>query len=679
MTIFQSSTPSLHYRPEIDGLRAIAIIAVVGFHLFPELIKGGFVGVDVFFVISGFLISSILFKEMDNKHFSFINFYARRIKRLFPALIIVFLIFYIYGWFVLLGDEFALLGKHIYYGSSFLANVALWKEAGYFDVAGGSKPFLHLWSLSIEEQYYLIWPLLLYCFAKTKQKKYMGWFILLLCVISFAINASFAMDILFQKKLPTLTFYTPPARFWELMIGSALAYISYFKSTALNVQFNVLQNKCIRWNVISPQNLCSFIGFCLIFIAIAKFDSNNLYPGALALLPTVGAFLIILAGNSSWFSKKILSNRHLVFIGLISYPLYLLHWPFIAFVKIIHPSSFNLTSVKMTILIISVFLSFVIYRWLEKPIRLSSNKVTLFLVIVMLALGMHAHKSYKKEFLPSIAKKPEAQQVMQALGDWEYPGKLIPFKFKGFTFYKQASGQETVLFMGDSNLQQYAPRITRLFEEKNKRLKSAIFATKPSWPPIPNLYSPNYPAYKGMMDAVLALTQDPKVTDVVIGANWFGYTTSQTLYYHEKNGVHHDLNKGSIGLTEAFDDLKQMIQTMVSHGKRVYLISNMPTGGEYDPKSRFVERDFFGRWKFDSKQGNKAAWMAYSKDLKSLLQTIAKESGATFLNPEDFLCNNSECTVSTDRGDPIYMDGAHLRPGYVKDNVTFLDPILLKD
>lgn len=675
--ITNHSTPSLHYRSEIDGLRAIAIMAVVGFHFFPELIRGGFVGVDVFFVISGFLISSIIFREMESQQFSFINFYSRRIKRLFPALLTVFLIFYTYGWFVLLGDEFALLGKHIYYGSSFIANVGLWKEAGYFDVEGGLKPFLHLWSLSIEEQYYFVWPLLLYGFAKTKRKKYLGWFILALCVISFSISASFAMDVLFRKKLPTLTFYTPPARFWELMIGSLLAYISCFKSAELDGFFENLQHRFLKQNIISIHSLCCFVGICLISFAIATFDSQDLYPGWLALFPTLGAFFIILAGNKTWISTRLLSHRSLVYIGLISYPLYLLHWPFIAFTKIIHPSAFNLNSVKFSLLIISVFLAFLIYRWFEKPIRSGSNRTALVLLAAMLMLGVHAHKTYKKQFLPAVAKKPGVQQIMQAFGEWEYPGKLTPLKFKGFTFYEQKSGREKVIFLGDSNMQQYAPRITRLFEQEGNRVKSAIFATKPSWPPIPHLQSTAYPAYEGMMEAVLALIQDPNVTDVVIGAQWFGYFGGSSSYYYEKDGIHYPLDKGSEGETKACQDLTHMIQEMIEHGKHVYLLSNIPVGRDYDPKSRFAKRDFLGRWELTPKQGNKEEWSLYSQDIRSLLQTIAQNSGAKLLNPEDFLCDDKECAATTANGDPIYMDSIHLRPTYVKENATFLDSIML--
>ena len=149
------------YRPDIDGLRAIAVLSVVCFHAFPDLLKGGFIGVDIFFVISGFLISTIIFENLDKGTFSFSEFYSRRIKRIFPALLLVLIACYSFGWFALLADEHKQLGKHIAAGAGFVSNFVFWNESGYFDNAAETKPLLHLWTLGIEEQFYIIWPLLL--------------------------------------------------------------------------------------------------------------------------------------------------------------------------------------------------------------------------------------------------------------------------------------------------------------------------------------------------------------------------------------------------------------------------------------------------------------------------------------------------------------------------------------
>jgi peptidoglycan/LPS O-acetylase OafA/YrhL len=156
------------YRPDIDGLRAIAVLSVVLFHGFPQIFKGGFIGVDIFFVLSGYLISRIIFEQLNQGRFNFFDFYSRRIKRIFPVLLIVLVAVYIVGWFTLLADEYSQLGQHIAAGTAFISNFVLWGEAGYFDNSAHTKPLLHLWSLGIEEQFYIVWPLLLWLASKLR-------------------------------------------------------------------------------------------------------------------------------------------------------------------------------------------------------------------------------------------------------------------------------------------------------------------------------------------------------------------------------------------------------------------------------------------------------------------------------------------------------------------------------
>ena len=198
----------LKYRSDIDGLRAIAVLTVVLFHAFPEWISGGFIGVDIFFVISGYLISSMLFENIDNGTFSFYDFYSRRIRRIFPALLIVLPSLYLFGWFTLFEDEFIQLGKHMVGGASFLSNFFLWNESGYFDNIADTKPLLHLWSLGIEEQFYIVWPIFL-CFTWKNRNNFLT-IILLIALMSFIIN------ITMVYTNPVGAFYSPLSRLWEL-------------------------------------------------------------------------------------------------------------------------------------------------------------------------------------------------------------------------------------------------------------------------------------------------------------------------------------------------------------------------------------------------------------------------------------------------------------------------------
>src|SRR3954462_920038 len=210
-----TSSPAHAYRPDVDGLRAVAVLAVLAYHAFPSVLPGGFAGVDVFFVISGYLITGIIIEDLARERFTYANFYWRRIRRIFPALILVLVTCLALGWLVLLPDEYAQLGKHVAAGAGFVSNIALWREAGYFDSAAELKPLLHLWSLGVEEQYYLVWPLFLFLFKK--QSNRMLWMILGIGALSFILN------ILMVSRYPTAAFYLPVTRFWELLAGSLLA------------------------------------------------------------------------------------------------------------------------------------------------------------------------------------------------------------------------------------------------------------------------------------------------------------------------------------------------------------------------------------------------------------------------------------------------------------------------
>jgi peptidoglycan/LPS O-acetylase OafA/YrhL len=339
------------YRPDIDGLRALAVLAVVGFHAFPGWVRGGFIGVDIFFVISGFLISNIIFANLEAGSFTFRKFYARRIKRIFPALIIVLLFCLAVGHVVLLADEYKQLGKHVAAGIGFVANVVLWKEAGYFDKSAELKPLLHLWSLGIEEQFYLFWPPLVLLFYRRRPS--VGTLLLVTLVVSFAINIA---EI---SHHPVATFYLPFSRMWELLVGCGLSYISLTSKGATGGSALVRKLE---------GNLTSATGFLFILAALVGLSKDTDFPGWAALLPTAGAVLLISAGQEAWLNRHIFSNRAAVFVGLISYPLYLWHWPLLSFARIVLSDRPSLPIVTL-IVAISVLLAWLTYVIVEKPIR----------------------------------------------------------------------------------------------------------------------------------------------------------------------------------------------------------------------------------------------------------------------------------------------------------------------
>jgi peptidoglycan/LPS O-acetylase OafA/YrhL len=300
---------SENYRPDIDGLRAFAVFSVVLYHAFPNAVRGGYVGVDIFFVISGFLISSILCSEITEHRFSFATFYGRRIRRIFPALAVSLFAVLAYGFVSLTPSELAQLGKHVFFGAGFLSNIALWNESGYFDTAASQKPLLHLWSLGIEEQFYILWPALLWVAFQVKVR--LGRLLAALFVASFAINIVLSVTNISDD------FYLPVSRFWELLAGAGLVWL--------------------RPLVLAPnvRSWISFAGFAALLISVALFTRGLRFPGLPVVLPVAGAVALILAGRETAVNRIVFSHRVVVFVGLISYPLYIWHWPLISYAHVI--------------------------------------------------------------------------------------------------------------------------------------------------------------------------------------------------------------------------------------------------------------------------------------------------------------------------------------------------------
>jgi hypothetical protein len=416
----------IKYRKDIDGLRALAVMSVVLYHLFPIIIQGGFMGVDIFFVISGYLISSIIFKNLEANNFSIYDFYAKRIKRIFPALILVITSCLVAGWFIMNSIEYVQLSKHAKASSYFYTNFILVKEAGYFDVDSHYKPLMHLWSLAVEEQFYVFWPLVLY-FANKKNFNPLS-IIVLIILISFAINVKMV------HKNSTVAYWLTISRVWELIVGSGLAY---FASTKINrverfVQIlekwiNVIVYKnCSAYNRKTLINAASIFGFGIILYCIIFPGKVNLFPGWKALFPVVGTVLILLVGEEAWVNKQILSSKLFVNIGLISYPLYLWHWPLLCFAFIIE-GQMPEGNIMWAIFFISLILAWLTYRFVEQPIRLSKDKkyIVLILTVLLVSVGVLSNQILKKEGYPSRASSIMASISRTADQDENFMQSLL--------------------------------------------------------------------------------------------------------------------------------------------------------------------------------------------------------------------------------------------------------------
>jgi peptidoglycan/LPS O-acetylase OafA/YrhL len=369
-----------NYRSDIDGLRALAVVSVVIFHAFAWLIPGGYAGVDVFFVISGYLITTNILNGLNESTFTIQGFYQRRVRRIFPALVTMLALVYAFGWLVLLATEYRQLGKHVGSGASFISNIILWQESGYFDTSSAVKPLTHLWSLGIEEQFYIVWPLLLWAIFKLRLH------ILTSTVVLAVVSFGFGLWSLNNDVVGA--YYSPINRFWELLIGAILAAVMLKRTYG---------DKANKW-----QQAGSIVGLILIVFTMFSLDGQSSFPGWNALAPTVGAALMIGCGPQTLTARRIFSLRAIVWVGLISFPLYLWHWPLLTFARIIS-SAMPTAQVRVAAVVLSVVLSWATYRLIEKPLRFHPRVKTITgaLVASMIAIGLVGYVTFEKDGIDS--------------------------------------------------------------------------------------------------------------------------------------------------------------------------------------------------------------------------------------------------------------------------------------
>lgn len=432
---------TLKYRPDIDGLRAISIIGVLVFHFFPERLRGGFVGVDVFFVISGFLIGGLIFDEVEQGKLDMLGFYGRRIRRIFPALIVILAATYAAGWFILFPEEFRVLGKQMAAAALFVSNFILLRESGYFDAAFQTKPLLHLWSLAIEEQFYLFWPLYVWLTIRNRAR-----FVKLTIALCLA---SFVLGLVLESRV--VAFYVPLSRFWEILSGSLLAF-------AVRQPVPVGIAKWRPW--------CCWPGLVLIIVAMIITPAKD-FPGWWALPPVLGSCLIVFAGPLGLINRHILSRRPLVFVGLISYPLYLWHWPLISYAWIVDGSAGYEAwigngppvGVRLVLMALAVVLACLTYLFIERPIRFGSNRVrkAVFTLAALAALGLVGAGTMFKQGIPN-RSVAQINQVMAE--DIKIPTdtrvsdgsclKIFGVDVQGSSVCLANSDKPVVMFVGDS-------------------------------------------------------------------------------------------------------------------------------------------------------------------------------------------------------------------------------------
>ncbi len=433
MTSDRLSLSHPKYRPDIDGLRAVAVLAVVGSHAFPQWVPGGLIGVDVFFVISGFLISNIIFENLDRGGFDFAAFYARRIRRIFPALTLMLAVSISIGWFVLLPEEYQQLGKHVAAGTGFVSNFALWWEAGYFDKSAELKPLLHLWSLGIEEQFYLLWPPIAWLAWKRK-------FNVLALMLTLAV-LSFGMNLFWIRQDAVATFFSPLTRFWELLAGGILAWAGLHAPAAIR-----------RAALREPASLA---GAAALAFGFWRIDRDLAFPGWWAVLPVMGAVLVIAAGPHAWINRTLLSNRIAIWFGLISFPLYLWHWPLLSFARIFEGGTPSL-GVRIALVALSIALAWVTWRFVERPLRAEGNgarKVAILVTAAALA-GVAGLATYRSDGFARQRFTASELSVARAMLP-KFTGEYVVRRFGELSNaeFDEADPRPKLLIVGDSYAQ----------------------------------------------------------------------------------------------------------------------------------------------------------------------------------------------------------------------------------
>jgi peptidoglycan/LPS O-acetylase OafA/YrhL len=618
----------MEYRKEIDGLRALAVLPVILFHAGFTTFSGGFVGVDIFFVISGYLITTIIMTEMKQDSFSLIEFYKRRAKRILPALFLVMLCTLPFAWFWMLPQDLKNFSASLIAVPLFISNVLFYLTSDYFDTASDLKPLLHTWSLAVEEQYYVLFPLFLILAWKFGRK----WIIPLL-VTAFVISIIFAQ--LSLSTHPSFTFYLLPTRGFELLVGTLIALCSKHQSSAISVNHSVNQS-------------FSLAGLMLILYAIFWFDKNTPSPSSYTLIPTIGAGLILVFSNNKNLVGKLLGNRIFSGIGLISYSAYLWHQPVFSFARL--RSIDRLTNIVLFFLFLSsLALAYLSWKYVETPFRKKNISIKVLFISALVSSSLFVTIGiigYKNTGFPQRLNAG----TLDFSKDSEF--KNIPKINNGWCFYSIDSidnlnygenglkcnigltphGKYEGILFGDSFAGSYEPFWDYIGKRNDLKINSVT--TNWCYPAFDNGFTgpQSSKAYEQCLYNRKYLKENYKKYDFVILAGMW----SNLLKKQQLNGV------------------TELIKSM---SKDVKLIIVMPSPNQYDysPVSYF-EKQLLFKTKFDIKNVNSTEEILALKANSMLLSDSKKYNNVIFLERTEIFDGNE----LSDKGIPYSVDGIHI-------------------
>lgn len=621
-------TASPHYRPDLEGIRGVGAIAVVLYHATGAFPSGGFIAVDLFFVISGYLITEIIGRAVERRTFTFRDFYARRAKRLFPALLVVLCATIGLGWVFLLPDELRLVGRHAASGAFFYPNFAMRSEpGGYFATGLDFRPLLPLWSLGVEEQFYLLWPPLLLLVLRRRAS--LPIVLAVLCALSFAVNMWLSL------RHPVAAYYLPFGRAWEILAGAALTLIKKQPSPTI-------------------ADIASIVGALIILIGFLIVPSEG-FPGAWALVPVVGTGLIIWSGPNAPVNR-ILASPFLVFLGLISYPVYLWHWPLLTIQTITTGQEWSMI-LRILTAVFSFFLGWLTYRFIERPARISSApKLIAGLCAGMVTVGavgfaIAGSNGLPQRFPPQIqrviAARPEMLATVTSV--WregrcflyvdESPRRDVSKDPEHFLPECVETGPRAaaplVVIWGDSHGAAFYSGLPGIREDLGIRLAQFTIATCPPVlsravaEPLNEAQRRCTASNDRTLEEVLGLR--PRI--VVLAASW---------------GAQPRLTPG-ISVT---------VLALRAQGIKVVLLGQAPSWTPILPKQILTHYRAYGTWPERLPMD-----LTQTREIDAQIAAVARRDGAVFLSPTAVLCDTRGCLTGV--GDPPFLttfDLGHMTP-----------------
>jgi peptidoglycan/LPS O-acetylase OafA/YrhL len=641
----------LAYRPDIDGLRAIAVCAVVLYHASPEWLPGGFLGVDIFFVISGYLITSIIAAEMRAGTYTLAGFYERRVRRILPALLLVLAVTSAAAYLLLLPDDLKQYAKSVLATLGFVANHHFFLQTGYFAGPADTLPLLHTWSLAVEEQFYIVWPLLLAFLHRRLPGRIVG------VIVALAI-ASLALQLVAARHWPEAAFFFAPMRAWQLLIGCYLALAASGGPRSR-----------------AGADAASLVGLALVLAGLVHIPAGLREAGLAAIGPCLGAALLIWSSaNGPSRAGRLLSLGPVVLVGLVSYSLYLWHWPLFALAR--YRLDRDLTGLETVAAIFAaLLLALATWRLVERPFRRRRDGIPFARV-----LGLVAAAALPLAALSLLATTSKGMP-------WRWPGEVRELlakaeiyglsgqrcldrapddiSLRGVCRLNDGAGdRRRMLVWGDSHAESLIPVLATLAKDNGNPL---WYGARSACPPLQDSASPSHPKLGGesckrMNALLLDFALRSPLDDVVLIARWNYYAAGPEPFGVDRgttpmilvDDVERGSAAGNAGIVER--GLRKTIAPLVAAGRRVFVVLQVPYTGIDTPAylaKHALPSPGITRLPLATIHARRSAWM------RELAQRLAADYGIVVIDPTRALCDQHACRIGVAEGS-LYRDDDHL-------------------